>query len=222
MYLPPYHVYLGGLLIIIAGCAGGKPGPPPINTNPDWGFRAADAGVRDLVPRGDVYSRPLDQGPQTFEDGGCEKGTVDNCSKCGESCPPGQDTAATSRTCISGECNIECKEEYYDVNVDAKDGCEAMDDLPIHDSQAEAASFDMADVTDCNGDSQSTTAVIPSDDRLHLKAPTARANGRADWFKLHINDKPGCIVDGKVHISLASLPHRVLPHRRLLPLRRRQ
>ncbi len=202
----PYRLPVVGLIIVMASCAGGEPGPPPIHSTSDWGFRVADFRIRDILPSSDVYSRPRDQTTVPFEDGGCEKGTVDNCKQCGDTCPPGEDTSTTARICASGECDIQCKEEYYDVNVDPKDGCEAVDDLPIHDSQTEAAPFDKPDVTDCNGDSQSTTAMIPSDDRQHLKAPTSRTNGRADWFKLHINDNPGCIVDGKVHISLASLP----------------
>jgi hypothetical protein len=184
------------LLAVPALVACGDDTPAPL---PDRHLLLPDL-ARDLVPRTDVYAPPprdLGRDGQT-----CTTGTADNCASCGDSCPPTSPVAAV-RVCLSGKCNIQCKDESYDVNGSVSDDCEAKDDLPVHETMASAK--DLGQASDCDGVKQ-TTAVIPSDDRLHLSAPTDRANGRPDWFKLYINDKIGCIVEGTTKVTLAALP----------------
>jgi len=196
-----------GLLIAALGLAAcgaeGTIPPRPI----DHGVARPDFAV-DLVPHFDVYAPLVDVRPDGRRDGAsCTLGTVDNCASCGNVCPPGKDSPTTARVCLSGKCDIQCKAESYDVNGDVADGCEAEDDLPIHDTTADAKS--LGQVSDCDN-AVTTTAVTPSDDRLHLVAPTSRPGGRPDWYKLHIDDKAFCIVEAEVKVSLKSLPQSAL------------
>ena len=185
----------------LAACgAEGTMPPRPI----DHGAPGPDSAV-DLVPHFDVYAPIVDARPDARRDGAsCTPGTADNCASCGDVCPPGKDSPATARVCLSGKCDIQCKAESYDVNGDVADGCEATDDLPIHDTTADAKS--LGQVSDCEDNPVTATAVMPSDDRLHLVAPTARPGGRPDWYKLHIDDKAFCLVEAEVKVSLKSLP----------------
>ena len=189
-------IWIGAAVWTLLGCS---PDEPPPHLWADGGIWL-DGGVLDLA-------RPPD-GPLPAVDGqkgdlSCTVGTPDNCGFCGDICPPGQDSPSTTRLCVASKCLIECMEESYDVNGSAADGCEAKDDEPIHDSKA--AAKDLGTASDC-GTTQTFTGVLPSDGRKHQKAPTDRPNGRADWFKLFIDDDPGCIIQADVKVSFKNLP----------------
>jgi hypothetical protein len=186
----------------LAACGAGGQMPP---VRVDRGVPRLDHADLDAVPRLDLYAPLVDVHPDGGRDGAsCTLGTVDNCASCGDVCPPGKDSPATVRVCLSGKCDIQCNAESYDVNGAVADGCEAADDLPIHDTIADAKS--LGKVSDCDDSPVTTAAVMPSDDRLHLVAPTARPGGRPDWYKLHIDDNAFCIVEAEVKVSLKSLP----------------
>lgn len=187
-------------LLALPACGEGATTPPPA----DRGAPRPDLPSTDILPHFDIYAPPVDLRPDGRHDGGssCTLGTADNCASCGDVCPPGKDSPSTARVCLSSTCDIQCKDESYDVNGNAADGCEAADDLPIHDSAA--AAKDLGQATDC-GNALTTSGVLPSDDRKHLVAPTDRPAGRADWYKLHIDDG-WCVVEAAVKISLKSLP----------------
>jgi len=195
------------LLLALVSCASGlnetqtHDGPTTVQ---DLG---GESPGHDLFSPGDLFS--LDHAPTPTPDSSpdlgpaCEVGTLDNCAHCGDRCP-GADTPTTARICRTGGiCDIECKDEYYDVNGDAQDGCELADDLPIHDGPN--ATKNLGSVEDCDN-AQTAAARIPSDDRNHQKAPTERKLGRADWFSLHIADKSFCIMEVDVTFNLAKLP----------------
>lgn len=180
-------------LLATAGCS--SDGSPPHL----WGDGARlDGALADIALPGDGLSLP----DIISSDHGCTLGTPDNCAACGDVCPPGQDTADTARLCKTGVCAIECKEESYDVNDRATDGCEAKDDTPIHDSKATAT--DLGTSSDCDK-ALTVSGVLPSDDQRHQKSPIDRPNGRADWFKLTIDDD-FCIIQADVKVSFKSLP----------------
>ncbi len=192
-------VALGGALC--GGCGGGE--DPPHYGNLDGQVAKQDRG-KDLVPWADLYS-PMRDGALDIRAGetGCQLGTADNCTTCGDVCPPGKDDTGTTRVCLSAACVIQCNAEYYDVNGALSDGCEAQDDLPLHETLS-AASF-MGKVED--GDSAVTrTGLLPSDSRTHVTAPATRENGREDWWSLHIEDTTFNVVEAKITASFASLP----------------
>lgn len=182
-------------VIAVYSCAGGEDPPHLIQDG-----AATPDGPTDGMPATDGLLSLLDAGSR---DAGCTLGTVDNCGYCGDKCLPEKDTPATARVCEEGKCSIQCLEEYYDVNGNETDGCEVQDDMPVHDFEAEAIS--LGNVGDCDN-SKTATGVIPSDARKHIKAPVDRPFGRPDWFKLHIDDKPGCFVEAEVDIFLHGLP----------------
>lgn len=204
-----FRLSLGAFaLIAIAGCASGNNNP----TVHDGLVVPRDAGVERNADRGPADFFPLDHAPLPQDLGvdlqkpdqgpPCQLGTPSDCKNCGDVCP-GSDSLSTVRVCRSGGvCDIECLEEFYDVNGDVLDGCEIEDDKPVHD--VESAAKNMGSVEDCDN-KQSTTAIMPSDARRHQKAPTDRPQGRGDWFKLHIADKSFCVVDASATVSLAGL-----------------
>jgi hypothetical protein len=182
------------LISILVACGDSGPG-----LHPDRRVRE-DQLAADLVPLTDIYAPPPhDRG---VDGQTCATGTADNCASCGDTCPPTTPLAAV-RVCLAGRCNIQCQGEAYDVNGSVADDCEAKDDLPIHETMSNAR--DLGLVTDCDG-VQQTTATLPSDDRLHLVAPTDRANGRPDWFKLRISDQVFCILEAATTVRLTGLP----------------
>jgi hypothetical protein len=184
------------------GCAGSKD-PPHLSSNKDG---AAPDAVRDLVPHHDIYSPLLDGGSDLLvikQDSGCQLGTPNNCSFCSDVCAPGSDSATTQRVCINNKCDIQCKDEYYDVDASSSNGCEAQDDVPVHDIQSSAK--DMGKLKD-SGVAVTVTVSMPSDSRKHLKAPTDRLNGREDWFVAHIEDTTFGNLKGIAKLHLSSLP----------------
>lgn len=173
-------------------------GSAPPHLTYDGSLPAWD-GIQDIVPHFDTYVPVINDGGG--QEAGCALGTVLNCGSCGDTCA-GEDDR-TQPVCLENQCSIQCKEEFYDVNSGEADGCEVQDDLPIHDTASTA--FDMGQVEDCD-DAQTATGILPSDDRMHLVAPTERSNGRADWFTLKITDEMFCIVNADVTVSFSSLP----------------
>src|SRR5262245_57720990 len=70
----------------------------------------------------------------------CGLGTADHCGTCANTCP-GIDTIWTQRTCSSadstGTCDIMCLGEWYDLDGNAMNGCEA-EDQPVQDAAINA------------------------------------------------------------------------------------
>ena len=126
------------LVIAAAGCSGGETTPA--------GDKGVDQFVEpDISPPQDIGvpfdTRPRDASVDSTDDAiapdtapPCTVGTPDNCKQCGDKCPGPVGTQHTQRVCLSPDCSIQCLGEHYDVNGQVVDGCEAMDDLPIHDS----------------------------------------------------------------------------------------
>lgn len=185
----------------MVGCTAAE--DPPHYTGQGDGGVGRDASP-DLLPHVDLYPPLLDTGlaDSGKPDAGCKLGTVDNCSSCGDVCPPGKDTTATTRVCENSKCDIQCLAEYYDVNGSAGDGCEANDDLPIHAGQSSA--LNIGKVSDCDK-TKTKSAKIPSDGRSHVFAPISRPNGRDDWFSIFISDD-SCITEAKVTALFSNLP----------------
>lgn len=190
------------LLAWLPGCADGKD-PPYYPTKWD-GQTAPDRGA-DVVGHFDLYPTLKDGAADQAlsPDSGCQLGTVSHCASCGDVCPPGQDTSATHRVCLNKACDIQCKDEYYDVNGTASDGCEAGDDLPLHETWSKATSLGKLKDTDT---SKSASALLPSDDRKHLLSPTDRLYGREDWFSVHLEDTALGSLKGLVKVRLNNLP----------------
>src|SRR5262245_21867706 len=70
----------------------------------------------------------------------CTLGTPDHCGKCTTSCPGANDarTQPTGANATpSGTCDITCKGEFYDLDGNAANGCEA-EDPKVQDTEATA------------------------------------------------------------------------------------
>lgn len=62
---------------------------------------------------------------------GCEAGISGDPAHCGSCAPcPGYGLVTSETSCTSRVCDLTCRAEYYDVNRDPSDGCEAPDDFP--------------------------------------------------------------------------------------------
>lgn len=193
-------------LALVAGCASSESPPPPLDAQAGAEL-GLDRALADRVALDGAlvrdHARDLPGDGRPPDSAGCALGTPDHCGACGKACPPGHDPQGAIRVCLAGSCELQCLEEAYDVDGQVANGCEVEDDLPIHDLAQTAR--DLGAVSDC-GNAVSAQGLLPSDGRVHVKSPNDRANGRADWFKLHITDNGGCVVDASIAISLASLP----------------
>ncbi|MCB9557045.1 MAG: hypothetical protein H6707_13135 [Deltaproteobacteria bacterium] len=129
-------------------------------------------------------------------------GTADDCSACGDRCP-GLDNAGTARVCNAGQCEIQCKGEYYDVNGQVSDGCEYQDKA-IHSS--EQLALDVGTYNDSASQFRRDGFRLASDDRLHLVAPTDRSNGRPSYFKMGIKDTTFGTLNGWARLDLSNMP----------------
>ena len=130
---------------------------------------------------------PLSGDPTT-----CTLGTAEHCGTCATTCP-GSDDVGTTRICTtataSGVCDILCKGEYYDLDGQLANGCEALD-LPVQDSAATAVAVGLGAYTGGDGSAACDGTVTPctllgqiySDNRAHDAAPTSRPLGRDDWY----------------------------------------
>ena len=179
---------------------------------PCSGGNLADGGIIDGAPPpkdgapGDAPKDGPADGPGPGDgpppEGTCTKGTPDNCAFCGDTCP-GPDDATTQRSCTSGACTINCKGDYHDVNGQSADGCEVLDPLAKHTTEATAK--DLGAVTDCDS-AKMATGTLMSDSRLHVQSPMDRAMGRDYWFKLAITDKTFCALSASATVSFAAMP----------------
>jgi hypothetical protein len=106
------------------------------------------------------------------------------------------DSASTQRTCSgstdTATCNITCKGEFYDLDGNAANGCEA-EDAPVQATAATAVTLMLPNVNNggngsmpCSGSTNpcTHTAQVFSDARIHEAAPVSRQQGREDWYKL--------------------------------------
>ena len=122
--------------------------------------------------------------------GGCTLGTPDHCGACGTSCPPANplmEQVTCSDATDTATCQLTCVGEYYDMDGNAANGCEALDE-PVQDSAAAAVAVALPDTTGgtgaCTNANNPCTVVgqIYSDDRTHDAAPTMRTLGLDDWY----------------------------------------
>ncbi len=103
------------------------------------------------------------------------------------------DTDGTERTCslptAFGVCDFQCKGEFYDVDGKTTNGCEA-EDLPIQDTTLTAVAVALPNAfnTDLGvtGNPSNIVSQVYGDNRVHTAAPTARPNGREDWYQLTV------------------------------------
>ena len=152
----------------------------------------------------DSVPPPIDSWHDTRSDGvPCTLGQPDSCSSCDDVCP-GSDNDQQQRICEQMKCGVACKGHYYDVDGELANGCEASDDLPMHDTAATGK--ELGEIGDCDSNTGSVKGVIPSDDRDHLSPPTARADGLPDFFLLDVRDDPGCVVDPLLELDASALP----------------
>ena len=106
------------------------------------------------------------------------------------------DTTSTQRSCSSmdatGTCDITCLGEWYDLDGNLMNGCEA-EDQPVQDAAIDAFAITLPNVnnggtgsTPCDNSTNPCTRAgqIYSDMRKHDSAPTTRPLGREDWFKI--------------------------------------
>lgn len=180
--------------LVCASCASGK-------VQPNADGSSVERVLTDTF--GDLDAALVDEGVDLPipPDLGCVLGTVDHCAHCGDRCP-GQDSDTLKRSCIDGQCALACREEYYDVNGKVDDGCEILDDAPLHASEKDAIKF--GDASDCDlGDSAS--AKLPSDGRMHVAVPHERPNGRPDYFSIKLSDDMLCDLVGEVTLSLTEM-----------------
>jgi hypothetical protein len=185
--------------IFAVGCAAAC-----ANGSADTGSSNGDQGADDAASyslgdadAGDAYSSndvgAMDspgEGAQSVDAAGdspvCTLGTPDHCGACSTKCP-GPDDATTSRTCsdatASAQCDILCHGEYYDLDGDPTNGCEALDAV-IQDTPATAVPITLPDVVDPTYKTNPRNLVeqIYSDMRKHDAPPVLRPLGRDDYW----------------------------------------
>jgi hypothetical protein len=169
-----------GVAILTAALFGGcaAVGGVPLSDGGDGGGPAGDLG--EMGP--DLAGGGADGG------GACTLGSAEHCGTCTTVCPPGGDDGGTLRTCSAatafGMCGIVCRDEYYDLDGQLANGCEALDE-PIQDTTITAVAITLGNVPNTIGNNpQNLTGQVHSDQRTHEKAPTTRPLGREDWWKV--------------------------------------
>jgi hypothetical protein len=179
------------LISFLLGCGDESSG------SPDQGFVYPDWGTQ---PKHDF-------GSPTYPDFGqpCTTGTANACSSCTDVCP-GKDDQATIRSCENKTCGIKCRGDYYDVNENSTDGCEAKDDVNANHSESQALDLGMID--DCNA-GKTVTGRLPSDNRAHEGDSSERKNGLPDYYKLVIDDTGGlttwCAIEPYFRLDLGAM-----------------
>jgi hypothetical protein len=156
---------VGAIVGSILSCANGS---PPATESPD----AARASHLDAP---------------AHLDAACVLGTPADCSACGSACPVVGSPAGNAATCSFSVCGTECSGDYYDMDGDLTNGCEAQD-LPRQDTAALAVPITLPNTTGgnaaCNGTTNpcTVTGQIFSDTSVHDTAPAMRIDGLPDWY----------------------------------------
>lgn len=114
--------------------------------------------------------------------------TPEHCGACGNACP-GLGFASTSATCDETQtCRLACRGKYYDVDNDAGNGCEALDDDEAGASQGGASGLGSTSCSD-NSSARTLRGKMYSDSRRH-ESPSVdsfdeMAGTTADWWSIH-------------------------------------
>jgi hypothetical protein len=111
----------------------------------------------------------------------------------------------TNVTCNQGACTFSCQGEYYDVNGNQSDGCEAADSPTGNHTQASA--LDLGSVSCFDVPRQSVNGTMLSDARVHTNPAITgfdTATGSApDWY--HVTAIGGaCINDLSVTLQMSN------------------
>ncbi len=159
--------WVGGAALAFVACA--------TSTAPGGG------GTGDDVDSGTIPVYDGGGGTQTEAGTLCTLGTADHCGSCDTVCPGATD-GGTTRVCsdstTTATCDIVCTGEWYDLNGDINDGCEAQDPI-VHDSP-DAAVPETA--TTAGATVPAPYWYVYDDARMHDVAPTTRPTGREDWY----------------------------------------
>jgi hypothetical protein len=117
--------------------------------------------------------------------GNCTLGTNDHCGACDHACRASDKSTkyACSDGTTSATCLITCLAEYYDLNGDANDGCEAQDPT-VQDTAASAVIVSLPDANDPTFKTNPLNILgyVYGDGRPHESPPTSRPFGREDWY----------------------------------------
>ncbi|MBK6846444.1 MAG: hypothetical protein IPG96_02455 [Proteobacteria bacterium] len=143
--------------LVLTGCEPGPAEPADPNATP-----APDASV------------PATPTPYPPDVNICRTDTVDSCGQCAYRCP-GPDDATTMRACEGGRCELVCRGTSYDIDGELSNGCETQDDL---------AERQLAAIDDCDSSGGSVNGRILADTRRHTEAPTTRADGAPDTYRI--------------------------------------
>jgi hypothetical protein len=137
--------------------------------------------------------------------------TPTDCGRCGNACPGV--TSTTADTACSdpsmGTCGISCRDDNYDLDGNAANGCEAPDSDSANHIQSAPTAFAG---TDCNdSDSQNSfSGHLLSDTRAHLNPPVAgfeAAVGAAPhWFSVYSSGGTLCEDDFSVTLTTSGGP----------------
>jgi hypothetical protein len=175
----------GVFSFIFVACAAG--GSSDDGTTPGAaGDSGAGGGTRDAGDGHDAQTQG-DSAPASDGDasGTCTLGTTDHCGACDHACRPTDKTTqyACSDATAAATCLVTCLAEFYDLNGNADDGCEA-EDAPVQDTAASAKPIDLPDVNDPMFKTNPLNVVgfVYGDGRPHEAPPTSRPFGREDWY----------------------------------------
>jgi hypothetical protein len=146
-----------------------------------------DVASRPEVPPDMTERTTVDMTERVAPDLGpaCTLGTVDHCGHCNVACP-GADDSGSQRVCSAddetGQCDVLCLGESYDVDGNLADGCEASGSA-AHDTFATGTAITLENVVNVLGKNPvNWHEAILGDGRRHDAAPTLRPNGRDQLF----------------------------------------
>lgn len=113
---------------------------------------------------------------------GCEVGTLENCTECGDACE-NPNPASTAPLCGAAGCDFTCVGEFYDINGEDLDGCES-EDVPVQDAAKIAVGISLPDTNDPTFMSNPLNVVgfVYGDSRTHEAPLEERPLGREDWY----------------------------------------
>lgn len=148
------------------------------------------------VPSGQDASLPTSSpAPYPPDVNICRTDTVDSCGQCAYRCP-GPDDATTMRACEGGRCELVCRGTSYDLDGELSNGCETQDDL---------AERQLTAIDDCDSSGGSVNGRILADTRRHTEAPTTRADGAPDTYRIPIEDGV-CYIDPQITVQVVNAP----------------